>query len=176
MYGESGKEESKAVKECKELFTKQNELFDVYAEDPEIRKKLEKEWGVSMSEMEYKYYEDQKTERKMFCSKGVDPVWYHSMMKAQRMREREEDYRREREQFSYECMDAISQILIEAGVIISSSSDEKETFDEGPTAAIKGDNAERTTSKAKKRKLYIEKVDTQIDPLPSEHRHIRSSE
>eukprot|EP00731_Ephydatia_muelleri_P029072 Em0020g716a len=43
-YGESGKEESKAVKEYKELFTKQNELFDVYAEDPEIRKKLEKEW------------------------------------------------------------------------------------------------------------------------------------
>ena len=34
-----------------------------------------------------------------------------------------------------------------------------------------------TTSKAKKkRKLYIEKVDTQIDPLPSEYRHVRSSE
>ena len=29
--------------------------------------------------------------------------------------------------------------------------------------------------KQKKRKLYIEKVDTQIDPLPSEYRHIRSS-
>ena len=37
-YGETGKEESRAVKEYKELFTKQNELFDVYAEDSEIRK------------------------------------------------------------------------------------------------------------------------------------------
>ena len=70
----------------------------MYAEDPEIRKKLEKEWEVSMNEMEYNYYEGHKTERKMFCSKGVDPVWYHSMMKVQRMREREEDYRRERDQ------------------------------------------------------------------------------
>ena len=48
-YGETGKEESRAVKEYKELFTKQN---DVYAEGSELRKKLEKEWGVSMSEME----------------------------------------------------------------------------------------------------------------------------
>ena len=70
-----GKEESTAVKEHKELFTKQDELFDLYAVDPEIRKWLEKEWGVSMSEMEYKYCEDQRTERKMFCSKRVDPVW-----------------------------------------------------------------------------------------------------
>ena len=115
----------------------------MHAEDSELRKKLEKEWGVSMSEMEYKYYEDQKTERKMFCSKGEDPVWYHSMMKAQRKREREEDYRRER---------AISQILIEAGVIISNSSDEKETFDEGPTITFTEDNAEPTSSIAKKKK------------------------
>ena len=83
-------------------------------------------------------------------------------------REREEDYRRER---------AISQILIEAGVIISNSSDEKETFDEGPTITFTEDNAEPTSSIAKKkRKLYIEKVETQIDPLPSENGHIRSSE
>ena len=66
--------------------------------------------------------------------------------------EREEDYRRERDQqFSYKSLGAISQILIEAGVIISSSSDEKETFDEVPTTAITitEDNAEPTSSKAK---------------------------
>ena len=62
----------------------------------------------------------------------------------------EEDYRRERDQqFSYKSLDAISQILIEAGVIVSSSSDEKETFDEVPTTAITEDNAEPTSSKAK---------------------------
>ena len=61
------------------------------------------------------------------------------MMKAQRKREGEEHYRRERDQqFSYKILDAISQILIEAGVIVSS--DEKEAFDEGPTTDITEDN------------------------------------
>ena len=53
-----------------------------------------------MSEMEHKYYEDQKTERKMSCSKGVDPVWYHSMMRTQRLRERSEEYQRDEVLFS----------------------------------------------------------------------------
>ena len=39
-YGETGKEESRAVDDYKELFTKLNEFIDVYAEGSEIRKKL----------------------------------------------------------------------------------------------------------------------------------------
>ena len=75
-----------------------------------------------MSDMEYIYYEDQKTDRKMLCSKGVDPVWYHSTMRAQRLRERQEDYRREMEkQFQYKTLDNITDILIEAGEIPSST-------------------------------------------------------
>ena len=52
-YSQKGKEEPAAANEYKELFAKQNELFDVYTDDPEIRKRLEKEWGASMSEMEH---------------------------------------------------------------------------------------------------------------------------
>ena len=40
-YGQKGKEEPAAANEYKELFAKQNELFDVYTDDPEIRKRLE---------------------------------------------------------------------------------------------------------------------------------------
>ncbi|KAK5870622.1 hypothetical protein PBY51_003554 [Eleginops maclovinus] len=79
-----------------------------------------------MSEMEHKYYEDQKTERRMFCSKGVDPVWYHSMMRTKRLRERSEEYQRKRDQqFSYQTLDHITDILIETGEISSCSSDEE---------------------------------------------------
>ena len=79
-----------------------------------------------MSDMEYKYYEDQKTERKMFCFKGVDPVWYHSTMRAQCLRERQEDYRRQRdEQFQYKTLENITEFLMESGDIPVSSSDEE---------------------------------------------------
>ncbi|KAK5923229.1 hypothetical protein CgunFtcFv8_000220 [Champsocephalus gunnari] len=79
-----------------------------------------------MSEMEHKYYEDQKTERRMFCSKGVDSVWYHSMMRTQRLRERSEEHQRKRDQqFSYQTLDHITDILIETGEISSGSSDEE---------------------------------------------------
>lgn len=90
-YGETGKEESKAVKEYKELFTKQNELFDVYAEGPEIKKKLEKEWGVSMSEMEYSTTRTRRQKTRCFVPRE----------------KRERD-----QQFSYKSLDAISHILI----------------------------------------------------------------
>ncbi|KAK5853411.1 hypothetical protein PBY51_007198 [Eleginops maclovinus] len=125
-YGQTGKEDSLAVKQYKELFHTKSELFDVFAHDPLRRQSLEKEWCVSMSEMEHKYYEDQKTERRMFCSKGVDPVWYHSMMRTQRLRERSEEYQRKRDQqFSYQTLDHITDILIETGEISSCSSDEE---------------------------------------------------
>ncbi|KAJ8411823.1 hypothetical protein AAFF_G00154610 [Aldrovandia affinis] len=80
-----------------------------------------------MSDMEYQYYEDQKTERKMLCSKGVDPVWYHSTMRTKRLRERQEEYKSERDQqFQYKTLDNITDILIETGEIPSSSSSDKE--------------------------------------------------
>ena len=108
-YGQTGKEKSLAVKQYKELFHTKSELFDVFAHDHIRRQSLEKEWGVTMSEMEHKYYEDQKTERKMSCSKGVDPVWYHSMMRTQRLRERSEEYQRQRDQqFQYQTLEHIT--------------------------------------------------------------------
>ena len=91
------------------------------------RQAVENEWGVSMSEMEHMYYENQKTERKMFCSRGVDPVWYHSAMRAQRMKERMEEYRSEKEhQFQYKTLDSISELLAEAGEIPSNDSSSNE--------------------------------------------------
>ena len=44
----------------------------------------------------------------MFCSTGVDPVWYLATMRAQRMRETHEEYRQQRDlQFDYKSIDEI---------------------------------------------------------------------
>ena len=51
------------------------------------------EWGVKMSEADHRYYEDQKTERRMEYDHGVDPVFYLAVMRQERMRQRQEEYR-----------------------------------------------------------------------------------
>ena len=112
------------VKKYLELFDIKSSLFDIYQEDKDKRMQVEAEWGVTMSPMEYQYYEDQKSERKMECTKGVDPVWYHAMMRRQRMRERLEEYKEQREkQFEYASLDRITELLDENGKVVWSDQD-----------------------------------------------------
>ncbi len=74
---------------------------------------------------------DQNNDRKMECARGVDPVWYQSMMRAQRLRERQEDYRSERDQqFQQKSISEITEMLTESGEISDSTSD-KEQIKEG---------------------------------------------
>ena len=73
--GEKRKEEQTVAKKYKMLFETKHNLFDVYENDPDRQTAIAEEWGVKMTTMEHQYYEDQKTDRKMICSKGVDPVW-----------------------------------------------------------------------------------------------------
>eukprot|EP00058_Branchiostoma_floridae_P018115 XP_002603604.1 hypothetical protein BRAFLDRAFT_93148 [Branchiostoma floridae] len=188
-YGQKGKENSKAVNDYKELFERKGQLFDVYLEDPVRRQALQEEWGVSMSDMEHKYYEDQKTERKMYCHKGVDPVWYQSTMRAQRVRERQEEYRKERDQqFQYRTLDEITANLIEAGEIFSStaSSGGEEPEESEPkqkrqkTSETDKHHKEGELSdnpKGKKRKIFTAVAEMEVDdPLPPAFQHIRESE
>ena len=58
------------------------------------------------------YYLDKQTERKMECDKGVDPVWFYSMMRRERMRDRQEQYRAERDQqFLFKDLNSITEML-----------------------------------------------------------------
>ena len=80
-----------------------------------------------MSGMEHMYYEDQNTEKKMFCSRRMDPVRYHSAMRAQRVKERIEEYRSEKEhQFQFKTLDSLSKLQAEAGEIPSNNSSNNE--------------------------------------------------
>ena len=58
-----GGENLKAVSKYKELVNNADKLWDVYAADHKRFKDCEKEWGVTMSENEHRYYEDQKGPR-----------------------------------------------------------------------------------------------------------------
>ena len=128
--GENSKVERTIVKEYKMLYETKNNLFEVYESDPDKQTAIAEDWGVKMTSMEHQYYEDQKTDRKMICSKGVDPVWYQTMMRAQREKEKKEEYRRVRDQdFQYKDIDKITEILIESGEIITDSNSDKEQLE-----------------------------------------------
>ena len=50
-------------------------LFDVFCDDSERRKNLEKYHDVRMTECEWKFLTDQRTDRKMYCEGYVDKKW-----------------------------------------------------------------------------------------------------
>ena len=54
-------------------------LFDIFCTDTETRKKLEHMHGVKMTEMEWKFLDDQRSERKMYCENFVDKKWMKTM-------------------------------------------------------------------------------------------------
>ena len=117
----AGREEGKIVEEYKLMAAKADQLFDVGTTSQQ-EEKCKNEWGVQMTQSEYKYYQDQKTDRKMECDKGVDPVWYCSMMRRERMRERQEQHRLERDQqFLFKDLNSITEMLCNEGVVVSAS-------------------------------------------------------
>ena len=108
----------KAVEEYKVIAAQADHLFDIGTSSKEQEEKCKEDWGVKMSAVEKAYY----LERKMECDKGVDPVWFCSMMRRERMREREEQYRLERDQqFLFKDLNSITEMLSKEGVIMSAS-------------------------------------------------------
>ena len=54
-------------------------LFDISCEDACQRRKLENFYDVRMMETEWKFLEDQRSERKMYCQDYVDTQWTKTM-------------------------------------------------------------------------------------------------
>ena len=88
----AGMKTGKAIDNYKELVDNADKLFDVGITTSDQKDQCKKSWGVAMSEAEDRYYEDQKTQRRMECDKQVDPVWYWAMMKKERMKSRQEEW------------------------------------------------------------------------------------
>ena len=84
----AGRSMGKAIDNYKILVADANKLFDVYETDENRRRTRKDEWGVTMSDREFIYYEDMKSSRKMTCDHGVAPVWYAGIMRRQRLLQR----------------------------------------------------------------------------------------
>lgn len=57
------------VKYKSNLLDKKDKLYDVGCSTPASKEICEKLWGISMSDNDQIYYEDQKTDRRMVCDK-----------------------------------------------------------------------------------------------------------
>ena len=94
----AGRMTGKEMDEYKELVEKADKLFDVGTTTSDQEDQCKKNWGVTMSEAEHRYYLDQKCERRMECDKQVDPVWYWAMMRKERMKSRQVEWRQQRQE------------------------------------------------------------------------------
>ena len=113
-----------------------------------------------MSPAEKIYYEDQKIERKQFCDRAVDPVWYTAMMKKQRLRERGVESKKEMVQrMAFKSIKDIEEALT---ILEHSPNKIDENLNEVADDFIVED---------KKRKLF----ENEDDALPMKYRHIRDS-
>ena len=138
-YKRRGKETGAAADKYRELKENADKLFDVYTED-KARQAVceEKEFGVKMSENEYKYLEDMRGERKMECNNGVDPVWFTAVMRRQRKLEWEEAQRLEMQsRFNFKSLDEIEASLTEQGVGFSSTDTSVDTPGNTPSKRLR---------------------------------------
>ena len=56
-------------------------MFDIFCTDACQRRKFENFYDVRMTENEWKFLEDQRGERKMYCQDHVDTQWNKTMTK-----------------------------------------------------------------------------------------------
>ena len=130
MRRNDGKSRSSTTK-YKELVEQKNRLYDIFEENDIKRRDKEKEWGVCMGKMEKIYLEDMRGERKMECGGSVDPVWYHAVMKKQREKERSaENQTVMSNQFLFQPLSKIEELLNENGELVSSEGEDEESDDE----------------------------------------------
>ena len=176
-----GEKNRAVVGKFKEQMEKKDELLQALLDPEKEGNKLkimncEKEWGVKMSENEYRYLQDQRTERNMECDNGVDPIWYRAVMKRQRMRERQDqEYIRKREEnFRGKTLQQIEDFLESTGEIPLSSSPNTST--DTPKKTPLPPVEEEVDMPKKRKRLYESGEESEDDDMPEKFRHVRSSE
>ena len=182
-YGLSRGREGKDVEQLKEQLLRKDKIFEVFLDpekeaDKEKIRRCQDEWGVKMTDVEIRYLEDQRSERKMECNDGVDPVWFRAIMRRQRMRElQDQEYLRQREEaFAGKSLSEIDSYLESTGELPLPSSPNTSVDTPQKVAPPPRVEREREQQPAKKRKLYVEEGEEESGTLPEQYRHIRSSE
>jgi hypothetical protein len=155
------------------------EMFDIFCQDPVIRKQLELRHGVKMSDMEWAFLADQKDQKKMFCEDFVDRQWMKTMERRKRdletLEKMRDDAKKERE-------------LNQPVASIEDSETSAEEGDQGMAAESSFSDAQSSQSSCdetptpdecrapKKLRLSSTATITQSgDELPLQFQHIRES-
>ena len=180
----AGRESGKAIDDYQVLRSKATQLYDIAATSDQRIAQCAEEFGVAMSEHEKCYLSDQRSQRKMECDKGVDPVWYAAMLRKQRQRELSEKYKKEMEErFRFVDLDQIEDVLDDQGAVQEEENQVVQEESENDEAMLPFSTEQNLPSAnevigtgAKKRKVYALMPSNNDDPLPSEMRHIRKSE
>ena len=166
-----GRATGKAIDNYKILITDANKLFDVYETDQNRQSALKEEWGVTMSEREFLYYEDMKSSRKMICDHGVNPVWYAGMMRRQRLMQRSAKEKESlTKQFQFKSLEEIENILS------NSESASDSDIEPSQLPAPLAESQENEAPELKKRKVYQPAHTENDDYLPVQFRSVRTSE
>ena len=171
-----GKTTGVSIDRYREIFAAADKLYDFAETDESKWSTIQTNWGVKMSDKEKLYYKDQKSDRKMECDHGVDPVWYTSMMKKQRLREKEAAYKEKMsQQFMTKSLDEITDLLGDTGEFqdTDKGEDSDEETENGPSSSSQPTPTSSTTGR--KRKRFVPSLATD-DPLPELYRNLRNSE
>ena len=89
-----------------------DKLFDVAASTEQQLATCKEHCCVDMSPHEWQYLEDQRTNRNMVCSHGVDMVWFVVKMQRQRKLEKLEAHRKAmKEQFENKSLKRLGGLL-----------------------------------------------------------------
>ena len=141
-----------------------NLLFDIFCEDAIQRKKLENVHGLKMSDLEWRFLNDQRNERKMYCEDYIDKKWTKTMERRKQDIQALEKMRSGNEQEGY---------MVTIASFGSSEESAGETVDETYNAS----DSEGGEESNRKRRRVVKDFPAcgSNDEMPLEYQHVRTS-
>ena len=153
-----------------EFMKTQTSLFDVRDEDSVSTAAQEKFWGVTMTDKDESFYQDQKSgARREYCTRSVDPRWRanHDRKLKRLQRTRNE---------SYDSADLTGVSWTEHSEEVSEVSKEHEDSVVCEETSTSTDATVEVPQSGKKRKYeFVDVQDDADDDLPQQYRNIRRS-
>ena len=157
-------------------------MFDISTEDKERLHSLENQFGVKMSEAEYQYLESQldhtvqRTDsKKMICFakdtlSNIDDLWLRQQVRQdKRVKYHEKLISEELTQFDVVDFSTASSIN-------DLDKDDEDLQLENQSTIQESNKIESSSQLDKRKRKFVDTIDDENDPLPSEFRHVRTSE
>ena len=79
-----GRQNKRYFQNVEDLNKQAEQMFDVFCRDEVVRKQFERLHGLKITDMEFKFLNDPRFDRKMFCEDFVDRKWMKTMDRKKR--------------------------------------------------------------------------------------------